>query len=166
MTSCERLSDRIPEVIQGRARWTAEEAAHLAACADCRAEWDLVGAAIRVGANAPTARESGAMAGAVLQRLAEDRRSRRARRNWGLRVAAAAAIVGVIWAGLDSQRATRPPQQVEIALPELEPLKTAELDSLLETMDVPQVGSSALEEPSLDDLDAHELEQVLATWEG
>ena len=57
-------------------------------------------------------------------------------------------------------------RRVEIALPELEPLETAELDSLLETMDAPQVGTSPLDEPSLNDLDTDELEQVLGTWEG
>ena len=53
MTACERLSDRMPDVARGRARWTAEEAAHLAACADCLAEWDLVATTIRLGAKAP-----------------------------------------------------------------------------------------------------------------
>lgn len=166
MTACERLSDRIPDVARGRERWTAEESAHLTACADCRAEWDLVTAAIRVGAAAPSPRDPSAMTDAVLWRLAEARRSRRSRRSWGLGIAAAAAVLGVIWAGRQSQENTRQPAQVEIALPELEPLETAELDSLLETMDAPQVGTSALDEPSLDDLDAHELEQVLGTLEG
>jgi hypothetical protein len=81
-------------------------------------------------------------------------------------IAAAAALVGVIWAARQPSQRTQPPAGVEIALPELEPLETAELDSLLETMDAPPAGSSALDEPSLYDLDATELEQVLGTWEG
>ena len=165
MTACERLSDRIPEVARGRARWAPEERAHLTACADCRAEWDLVTAAIRLGAKAPAPRDATAMTGTVLQRLAEDRRSRRSWRAWGMGVAAAAAIAGVIWAGRQPED-SRLPSRVEITLPELEPLETAELDSLLETMDAPQVGASPLDEPSLNDLDTHELEQVLGTWEG
>jgi hypothetical protein len=167
MTACTRLSDRIPEVASGRTRWTAEEAAHLANCPDCLAEWNLVGATIRIGTKSPIPRDPDAIAGAVLQRLAEDRRSRRSWRAWGAGIAAAAAIAGVIWAGRQPRQVTQPPsERVEIVLPELEPLETAELDSLLETMDAPQVGSSALDEPSLGDLDAKELEQVLGTWEG
>ena len=46
MSYCERLSDRMPDVALLRAAWSAEEAAHLASCADCRAEWDLVLAAL------------------------------------------------------------------------------------------------------------------------
>ena len=39
MSDCQRLSDRMPEVVMERASWTAEEAAHLADCDDCRAEY-------------------------------------------------------------------------------------------------------------------------------
>ena len=49
MTVCEQLSDRMPAVAHGQAGWSAEEQAHLAGCADCRAEWDLVSAASRLG---------------------------------------------------------------------------------------------------------------------
>lgn len=42
MTPCERMTDRMPEVAAGLHAWTAVEAAHLAACADCAAEWRLV----------------------------------------------------------------------------------------------------------------------------
>jgi hypothetical protein len=41
-----------------------------------------------------------------------------------------------------------------------------ELDSLLEAMDSSALGWSALDEPTLGELDADELEQVLGTWEG
>ena len=78
MSACTQLSDRMPEVALGRARWTPNEAAHLAACADCRA---------RVGARAGhgggwgaghrglatpagmAARSSGALAGAATRRV-------------------------------------------------------------------------------------------------
>ena len=49
MTTCTHLSDRMPEVAPGRARWSAEDERHLAACEDCRAEWAIVSAASRVG---------------------------------------------------------------------------------------------------------------------
>lgn len=165
MTPCERLSDRMPEVARGRRRWTADEAAHLASCADCRAEWDLLDATIRLGAKAPGT-DSESMAGAVLRRVSEDRRTRARRRFWGLGIAAAAALAGVVWTGLRPNPAALPVAPVEVAVPEVEPLETAELESLLETMDASQLGASALDEPSLEDLDTNELEQVLRTLEG
>ena len=165
MTACERLSDRMPDVARGRARWSAEEAAHLAACADCLVEWDLVVTTIRLGAKAPRA-DPEATAAAVLRRVSEARRSRGRRRYWGLGIAAAAVLAGVIWTGARPERGAPPVAPVEVALPETEPVETAELDSLLETMDPSQLGTSALDEPSLDDLDTNELEQVLRTLEG
>src|SRR6185437_16329344 len=50
MTTCTRLSDRMPDVAHGTSRWTELEERHLAECADCRAEWELVTAASRLGA--------------------------------------------------------------------------------------------------------------------
>ncbi len=50
MTHCEKLTDRMFLVAQGGSDWSAEEAAHLASCADCGAEWRLVQAAQGLGA--------------------------------------------------------------------------------------------------------------------
>ena len=55
MTTCTQLSDRMPDVAHGTSRWTETEEHHLAACADCRAEWELVTAASRLGAALPLA---------------------------------------------------------------------------------------------------------------
>jgi hypothetical protein len=167
MTDCQRLSDRIPDVAHGRSRWTPEEAAHVAHCAHCRAELALVHAVMRLGEQAPVPGDPSAMTSAVLARVADDRRThRRARWAWGLGAAAAAAIVVSVWV----ENGVEPPPDAaataEIALPELEPLETAELDSLLRAMDGPTMGWSALDQPSLSDLEADELEQVLGTWEG
>ena len=49
MTSCTQLSDRMPEVALGLARWTADDERHLAGCADCRSEWAIVSTASRLG---------------------------------------------------------------------------------------------------------------------
>ena len=35
MTTCERMSDRMPSVAAGHAAWTPEEREHLDACVDC-----------------------------------------------------------------------------------------------------------------------------------
>ncbi len=169
MTACERLSERIPDVKQGRSRLTAEETAHLAACAECAAEWRLLGAVHAIGAAAPVPGDATRLTAGVLRRLAEDRRIRL--RSWRGRLVGAgvaAAIATALWTavqgGAPAPESPLPP--VEIALPELEPLETAELDSLLETMDSTPAAWSALGEPTLGDLDADELEQVLGTWEG
>ena len=84
MSDCERLSDRMPDVALQRAAWSAEEAAHLASCADCRAEWDLVLAARRLEASAPSV-DPATIAAAVQHRLASERMAdRRSRWGWAL----------------------------------------------------------------------------------
>ncbi|MBA3258643.1 MAG: hypothetical protein H0T68_04140 [Gemmatimonadales bacterium] len=175
MTACERLSDRIPEVVRGRSRWTPEESAHLAGCPNCRAEWDLLVAVDRVAARAPAPRDPSALAATVLRRVADHRRSRLGSLGrWTVGVAAAAGIAAAVWTGVNRGNPASDPvavaATVDIALPELEPMETAELDSLLEAMEaIPSpapAGWSALGEPTLGDLDADELEQVLGTWEG
>jgi hypothetical protein len=167
MTLQDHLSDRIPEIAHGRSSWTPAEAAHLAECADCRAELELVRATLRMADRAPVVGDPESITRQVLTRLAADGRARRRSRwAWGLGTAAAAAAAIAVWGGGD--RSPAPPASVgaEFALPELEPLETAELDSLLQTMDAQSPAWSALDEPSLGDLEADELEQVLGTWEG
>jgi hypothetical protein len=172
MSECTRLSDRIPEVALGRASWTPDQAAHLRACADCRAELTLVQATIALGRKAPGLRDPAAAADAVERRLAAGR----SRRAWGggmAGLAAAAALLLAVWTrSPEPPRAAVSPEQpssaaqVLVPLPELELLEPAELDSLLERMEAPVAGSSTLDAPSMGDLEDTELEQVLATWEG
>lgn len=170
MTECRRLSDRIPNVVRGLSRWTTEETGHLAACAACRAELELVTAVRRLGERTPPLSTPRTIAVAVLDRLAEHRSSRR--RFWkyiGVG-AAAAGVAALLWSGAVETDPSTPRESAvaaaEITLPELEPLDTVELDSLLEAMDSAALGWSALDEPTLGELDADELEQVLGTWEG
>jgi hypothetical protein len=172
MSDCERLSDRMPDVVVRRAAWTADEAAHLASCADCRAEWDLVLAARRLEARAPTV-DPTAIAAAVQRRLATDRTASR-RSRWFWAAGAAAAVAAVIALAVTRGPAARPDVAPVVAvetdplvpLPELEGLETAQLDTLLRALDGPLAGASASDSASVDgDADA-ELEQILATWEG
>jgi hypothetical protein len=172
MSDCERLSDRMPEVALQQAAWTAEEAAHLATCADCRAEWDVVLAARRLESSAPSV-DPTAVAVAVQRRLATDRTaSRRNRLAWvtGAAAAAVAAIALAISSGPETQREAKPAVAVEteplVPLPELEGLETAQLDTLLQSLDGPFAGSAARDSTAAaDDADV-ELEQILASWEG
>jgi hypothetical protein len=172
MSDCERLSDRMPDVAMQRAAWTGDEAAHLASCADCRAEWELVLAARRLEARAPTV-DPTAIAAAVQRRLATDRTAgRRNRWLWGggAAAAAAAAIALAVARGPAARPEVAPIVAVEtdplLPLPELEGLETAQLDTLLRTLDGPPAGGSAADSASVDDDADAALELLLATWEG
>jgi hypothetical protein len=53
MTQCTQLSDRMPAVAQGAARWSAVEEAHLTRCKDCLGEWTLVRRTAELGSTLP-----------------------------------------------------------------------------------------------------------------
>jgi hypothetical protein len=100
MTPCTYLSDRMPEVALGRARWTPEEERHLAGCADCLAEWTIVAAASRLGAALPAV-DPERVAQNALERIRREREVAkvRTRRVAALASLAAAAVVALaVWA--------------------------------------------------------------------
>jgi hypothetical protein len=173
MNDCERLSDRMPDVALGRGGWTPDEAAHLAGCAECRAQWRHVLAARALERRAPTDSDPSALAGTLQRRLAEDLAVRsRARRAWAFAgaAAAAAAIVGAVVSGRGAgpagdARAVAPAGAL-VPLPELEGLGAAQLDTLLRSLDRPLDGTSSLDAATLGEYEDGELEQVFATWEG
>lgn len=171
MTDCERLSDRMPEVAMEGGGWHGEEAAHLARCAECRAEWELVLATRRLEARAPDV-DAETVATGLLRRLAEERAgARRDRWVWAAGSAAAAAAIALaLTTGPESPGDAAPRVAVEaeplVPLPELEGLETAQLDTLLQALDGPLAGASPADSTAVaDDVDA-ELEWILATWEG
>ena len=173
MNDCERLSDRMPDVALHRAEWTPEEAAHLAGCADCLAEWELVLAARALDEGAPTVSDPSALPAVLQRRLAEDRALRtRVRRAWSFAAAAAAAaailttIVTPRDGGLPTGTRTVAGAEALVPLPELEGLGTAQLDTLLQSLDRPSAGTSTLDASTLGEYEDGELEQVFATWEG
>ena len=47
--TCERLSDRMPEVARGAGAWDESDRRHLAGCPDCQAEWRLVTLSLGLG---------------------------------------------------------------------------------------------------------------------
>ncbi len=160
MSDCERLSDRMPDVALRRAAWSAEEAAHLASCADCRG---------RVGPGARCASGSARSAPHAWIRppspppFSTAWRARIAGRRRSLAGLGAGGVAArrppsrsVIWAGVASRSGSPPLPSAEplVPLPELEGLETAQLDTLLQTLD----GSAcrrlaAAMTPALDDLD-------------
>jgi hypothetical protein len=192
MNDCERLSDRMPDVALHRAAWTPEEAAHLEGCAECLMEWRLVLAARALDESAPAVTDPSALPAALRRRLAVDRARRtRAGRAWAFAAAAAAAaILAAVVTGRDAgpSPGVRMVAEAEalVPLPELEGLETAQLDTLLQSLNRPAAGTSSLDPSTLDasSLDAStldastldastlgehedgELEQVFATWEG
>jgi hypothetical protein len=108
MTTCTQLSDRMPDVAHGASRWTDMEERHLAECADCRAEWELVTAASRLGATLQTPADPALLSTVLLERLARERQRTRFRaRLWTVAgLAAAAAVILAVWTG--ARTATRP----------------------------------------------------------
>lgn len=181
MNSCEALSDRMPAVASGRATWTAGEAAHLATCADCRAEWELVAAARTLGRDVVPGRAPEAMAAAA---LAQDRAARHAdarRRttrwaiSWGGLAAAAMLMLAVLFRqpGADAPAVATTPDPAPVAavafrlsLPELDDADPEELQAVLDGLDVPLGESSTLDGGVTDDVTGPDMERVLRAWEG
>jgi hypothetical protein len=175
MTHCGWLSDRIPAVVLGDAEWTPQEIQHLQDCLACQQEWEVVGAASRLGQRREADIDTEALAASVLHRLRHEPPAPLRRSTWAVGgLAAAAAIIMAIWAGSGRDPAATSGHNgslaaapLEIPLPELESLEAAELDTVLQAMDEPNNLRDAGDgEPELSDLNADELERVLDTWEG
>jgi hypothetical protein len=172
MSDCASIQDRIPLVANGVAEWTAEESAHLAACADCAADWRTVAVARRLGDTAANRVDAVRVSRTVIARLASDRVARRWRRGgWVAGLAAAAAVVLMVRvASAPGRTDAVTPQPVSTALhvplAELETLNTDELESVLDGLDQPIGSGAAPDAPRLGDLDDLQLERVLRSLEG
>jgi hypothetical protein len=95
----------MPAVALGRSRWSAAEEAHLASCADCRAEWNLVRLAGRLGASSPSMVDPEAIGAQVHRRLEDVRAGSRTVRRWAfVGLGAAAAIAVALWTGRPARR--------------------------------------------------------------
>jgi len=172
MTPCTRLSDRMPEIALGRARWTPEEQGHLAGCEDCRAEWAIVVAAGRLGAKLPAIDAERVAAGA-LERIRHERADASARtpRIAVLAGLAAAAVVALaVWANRGG-RATQPggsslpaPAPVAASSSESVPDLPARSNPAPSVAQGPAASSTIdLPMPELDSLPAEALDSILRT---
>jgi hypothetical protein len=167
MTPCQQLSDRMPAVALGRSRWSAAEEAHLASCADCRAEWNLVQLAGRLGASSPSAVNPEMIDARVRRRLGEARAGSRAVRRWALvGLGVAAAIAVALWTGRPAPRqpiaalpsaptvspeAAKPPEPgVKPPLPAPAPGPVAHVER--PRLDVPVPGIDEMSDSDLDNL--------------
>lgn len=167
--TCQELSDRMPAVAGGATTWSAEEAAHLRTCDDCRAEWTVVSAGRGVGAD--TKVDADALAARVLHRLRTEPVVRRfPRRRWMIGLAAAAVIAIVLLparlprgpAAPLSNGTTAP---LAVDLPGLGALGAEDLAAVLESLESSWTETSTSDAPSLDDLDPRELERMERSWE-
>lgn len=165
----EVLRERMPAVAGGGSRWTPAEAAHLGACPDCAAEWQVVLTASRLGTTVAARVSPARLGAAVLAGVARDRLAARWRRaGWLTGLAAAAALMFMVWRG-----GTAPAHQTETAvaeyllpLAELESLDEQQLQAVLDALDAPLGDGGSAGGPTLGDLDDTQLERVLRSLEG
>ncbi|MGH7561279.1 MAG: hypothetical protein ACRENB_09685 [Gemmatimonadales bacterium] len=170
MTPCGTLSERMVDAAHGRYRWTPEESAHLAECAECGLEWRLVRGAIDLGRSDAVDVER--VAGAVLRRMNQSPPAPvtviRRRALWlaALPVAAALAlVVGRNAVGPGPDRSVPGLAQPAAVLTELDDLSSTELQTVLDALD-PTVNTVGAESGRLGDLNAQELERILRSLEG
>ena len=196
MMQCDAISDRMPDVALGRSAWSAEEQAHLEACPDCQTEWRLVQSASRLGISLPPLRSPEVMAAAVFGRLVGERAAVRGRRRTWITAGLAAAAVIIIAIRIPRSPSTVPspsaptpgpvattpvlpphpvpapsPVPPDVVATGLQTVSLPELDGLpdqaiLGSLDDPNTSAPALDGSGLDNLDDHELEDVLGAWEG
>ena len=172
MSDCTWLSDRMPSVALGRAEWTADEIQHLSGCSSCRREWELLQATSRLGDRQAAAIDIPSLTRALTNRRVRSADRGRKQRAWGFAgLAAAAALVGVLWTGRPDSPPPGSPAApfvagLQIPLPELEELQAAELDAMLRGMDQPVPDVDTLETADPGGEDAPQLETVYDYWEG
>lgn len=168
MTECTRLSDRMAAVAHGRVDWSAEEAAHLGACAECGAEWRVMRVGALVGAEVARTLPTDFLATRVVAAVRAGRSSRGwwARLRWVVLPAAAAATVAllVLPGGRDAASSGSAAGTVEVGvLPELESLDATALESVLELL---PATDAPVEIRGFDELSDDEVTQLLTSLEG
>ncbi len=165
----EALRERMPEVAGGAAQWSVADAAHLAACADCAAEWRVVQTAQRLGAAAASRVDPARLGAAVLAGVARERKVLRWKRTgWLTGLAAAASLMLLVWRGRPQHTAPAETAVAEYRLPlaELESLDEQQLQAVLDALDAPLGDGGSAGGPTLGDLDDIQLERVLRSLEG
>jgi len=165
MTDCTRLSDRMPAVARGLARWSPVDESHLAECADCAAEWTIVREAAVSGTRVALSLDSERTTGRVLEALRKPAPPRVASRlrQWVVPVALAAALTIVL---VRKRPPEAPPAETAAAtlslLPEAEVLSDAELESVIRLIPV----ADPAEPGATDSLTDEELTTMLQDLEG
>ena len=155
------LSDRMPLIAAGRARWSVAEEAHLALCEECRSEWALVTRAADLGHEVERDLDLNAIEAAVLAGL-QTPGPRRSWRPfaWLIPLATAAAVVFAVMQGVN--RSPTPSPETVTLLPELETLSSSELEAMLTLL--PQ--GTVRPPDGFEDLTESELSTVIKDLEG
>jgi hypothetical protein len=164
----------MPATAMGRRGWTPEEADHLAGCADCGAEWDLVRGSARLGASEEWNLDAAAVARGALAHAAGKPPIRPHYGRWLAGGLAAAAVIVLLLqiaprgAAVPGSAVSTPSSATaDLAIPSLDSLSEDELRAVLAEVSGPSFGAEAeLEMPGLESLDSTGLEQVLTTMEG
>ncbi len=173
MSDCAELTDRMPDVRHGRAAWSDAEAAHLASCAACRAEWRLVSAGADLGSQLQV--DAPAISAAVLERLRSPERGavvgRIPWRGVMVAVASIAAVIALVLL-LPGRERPGPSTTAPVVataptlIPELNDLSEGELETVLQTLQSSVDDGATGGLPRLGDLDETQLEQLLRAEEG
>lgn len=161
----DQLRDRMPEVARGTTTWTADEAAHLAECEECRAELALVTSALRVGARVEATFDASTVARNVATRLKQEPVVARMRYR-PLVLLATAAALALVFARPGATPTPLPPTGEVRFLPELDSLTVEELTLVAEAIDAPLTETPLIEGQSVTDLDTTQLQRVLRSLEG
>jgi hypothetical protein len=168
-------SDRMAESVSGLTAWSAGEAAHLAACADCRLELDMIAAARRLGVAQLTGFDPTRVAAGVHRRLAarpDEVRAPVVRHPWrwlaGLAAAAAVVLAVRSWSPTGSgspQQAGQILPAVVSILPELDGLSAPQLEEVLRSIPPAAESLDHVDMAPLSALNAGDLERMLRSME-
>lgn len=164
--------ERMTESVGAGRAWTTAESAHLAGCADCRLELEMLAAARRLGASQLAGFSPMRVAASVRRRLDAETRetpTRAGRRwiGWVAGLAAAAVIVFALYTGRtkapDLQSGAVP--LLANVLPELDGLSAPELEEVLQSIPPASGSLEHVDKSPLTELDANALERMLRTME-
>lgn len=166
----DRLADAASD-----ASWSAGESAHLAGCAECRFELEIVAAARRLGVAQLSDLHSERVTDAVRTRLLTEPAPAQGgavggQTRWIVGLALAAALVLAVvygkdgWPGQATIQHTPVPVELSV-LHELDGLDEPELEAVLESIPVAAGAMSHLEPAPFVDLNVNDLERVLRSME-
>ena len=164
MSECEGLSAMMPDVLAGRAAWSAAQEAHLMACAECAAEWRLVGlgATLYSGLVPDTER----LVEVVLRGIRSDARLLPLRRlpwrGFALGLAAAASVALAVWVPNRAHETdvVALPSRIGPLLPKLSSLTDEQLDRISLASEGSYGVGEAGAVPHLSDLSESDLTQL------
>lgn len=163
MNPVSHLSERMPLVASGAARWSPADAQHLDNCDECRAEWTLVQAAARLGRDVELSLDMPAVEAGVLVGLrAAPARPRRVRPAFWLIPVGIAALLAI---AVLRQPSTAPVSMEASAslLPELETLTSTQLEAVMTMLPAAELPAGP---DGFEDLSESEVSSVLKDLEG